>query len=297
MNSAIQTERLTRQFSGQYGIRDLELVVPSGAIYGFVGPNGAGKTTTIRLLLNLLKPTSGAIRIFDRPLCLDSLGQIGALVESPSLYAHLSGRQNLEITRILLDAPRQRIDEVLNLVGLSDASDRLVREYSLGMRQRLGLALALINRPKLLILDEPSNGLDPAGILELRQTMKSLSESESITIFVSSHLLSEVELIATHVGVIHEGRMRFQGELDTLKQSLPSALKIRCNSTDRAIKVLNDHGYIATVNAHNLMVGSTPKEDAKINQLLVCAGIEVSHLSRPPITLEQLFFKLTESSL
>jgi lantibiotic transport system ATP-binding protein len=254
MSFAIQTESLTRQFSGQYGVRDLELAVPGGAIYGFVGPNGAGKTTTIRLLLNLLKPTNGAIRIFGQSLCRESLARIGALVESPSLYAHLSGRQNLEVTRILLDAPRIRIDEVLERVGLRDAGDRLVREYSLGMRQRLGLALALINRPKLLILDEPSNGLDPAGILELRQTMKSLSENDSVAIFVSSHLLSEVELIATHVGVIHEGRMCFQGSLDALKQSAISLLQIQCGSHDYAIRILNKAGYLTSQSAGKLRI-------------------------------------------
>jgi lantibiotic transport system ATP-binding protein len=296
MSNAIQTSALTRQFSGQYGVRELALVVPSGAIYGFVGPNGAGKTTTIRLLLNLLKPTNGAIRIFDKPLCLDSLTQMGALVESPSLYSHLSGRQNLEVTRILLNAPLTRIDEVLTRVGLRDAADRLVSEYSLGMRQRLGLALALINRPRLLILDEPSNGLDPAGILELRRTIKSLSENDSVTIFVSSHLLSEVELIATHVGVIHEGRMRFQGTLDALKQSVTTSLQIYCDAHDRARVILSQAGYLAHESANKLTLDSAPEDDAKINQLLVNAGIAVSHLCRPPITLEQLFFTLIKDS-
>ena len=295
MNLAIQTRNLTRQFNGRYGIRELELAVPHGAIYGFVGLNGGGKTTTIRLLLNLLIPTCGTIRIFDQLLSPETLRHVGALVESPSLYAHLSGRDNLEITRTLLGAPTSRTDEALVRVGLLDVGDRLVCEYSLGMKQRLGLALALINRPKLLILDEPSNGLDPAGIVDLRNTLQSLAHNDATTIFVSSHLLSEIELIATHVGVIHEGSMRFQGTLAVLKQQASSLLQIYCTPIDRAVEVLRDAGFSVQVGAGRILLDCPPKDDAHINYVLVMAGIEITHLSRPPIALEQLFSTLTKA--
>lgn len=180
-------------------------------------------------------------------------------------------------------------------IGLLDVGDRLVREYSLGMKQRLGLALALINRPKLLILDEPSNGLDPAGIVDLRNTLQSLAHNDATTIFVSSHLLSEIELIATHVGVIHEGSMRFQGTLAALKQQASSLLQIYCAPIDRALEVLRDAGFSAHVGSGRISVDCPPQVDGQINYVLVMAGIEVTHLSRPPIALEQLFSTLTKA--
>jgi ABC-2 type transport system ATP-binding protein len=224
MPYAIETDALTRRFGARTVVADLELRVPEGGIYGFLGLNGAGKTTTIRMLLGLIRPDSGAVEIFGRPFKQEVLARIGSLVEMPSLYAHLTGRENLEVTRRMVAAPKAAIDRVLELVGLAGDANRLVREYSLGMRQRLGLALALLNSPDLLILDEPTNGLDPAGIHEMRDLIRGLPAEHGVTVFLSSHLLAEVEQIAGFIGIIHEGRMVFQGSLDALRASQTSRL-------------------------------------------------------------------------
>lgn len=300
MPLAIRTRRLTRQFPGGFGVRDLDLNVPAGSIYGFLGPNGAGKTTTIRLLLDLLRPDSGEIALFDQPLdrkTRTTLGLVGALVESPSLYLHLSGRENLDITRRLLDVPKARIEQTLERVGLREAADRRVRDYSLGMRQRLAIALALLGQPRLLILDEPSNGLDPAGILDMRQMLRRLVDEDGLTVFVSSHLLSEIELIASHVGVLHGGRLRFEGRLEDLRSRVNPRLILRCDSPLRALEFLLAHGEDASLtDPQTLQVQLTVRTGGEINHLLVTHGITVTHLARETVSLESLFFDLTLDS-
>lgn len=293
MTFAISTDRLTRRFRGQHGVDGIDLRVPEACIVGFLGPNGAGKTTTIRLLLNLLRPDSGAISLFGQTLNQQALAMVGALVESPSLYAHLTGRENLEVTRRLLGLPKARIAEVLARVDLLSASNRRVREYSLGMRQRLGLALALLNRPRLIILDEPSNGLDPAGISELRTTLQELAKNDGVTVFLSSHLLSEVELLASHVAVINAGRLRFQGTIDELKGLAQSKLILACQPLSEALTVLAQHGVQAIADGSQIHVTVAPERDAEVNRVLVQAGFEVSQCWRPELRLEQLFFELT----
>ena len=216
---AVLTHELTRRFGAITAVDNLSLRVPRGSVYGFLGPNGAGKSTTIRMLLGLIRPHGGHINVLDEPLERRGppLERIGTLVEAPSLYGHLTGRENLEALRRLAGSPAAaRIPEVLRLVGLHDAANRLVRTYSMGMRQRLGLALALLRDPELLILDEPMNGLDPAGIHEMRDLLRRLPETTGVTVFLSSHLLSEVEQVATHVGIIREGRLTFEGSLGDL---------------------------------------------------------------------------------
>jgi ABC-2 type transport system ATP-binding protein len=198
----------------------IDLQVPEGAIYGFLGPNGAGKSTTIRMLLGLIRPTTGTIRLFGEPVRPGGtrhLHRIGALIEAPSLYAHLTGCENLELTRRLTRAPHSRIEHLLKTVDLLEAADRPAGRYSTGMRQRLGLALALMNDPELLILDEPTNGLDPAGIHEIRELIRRIPEELGSTVFLSSHHLSEVEQIASHVGIIHKGKLLYQGSLKDLE--------------------------------------------------------------------------------
>jgi lantibiotic transport system ATP-binding protein len=269
--------------------------VPAGSIYGFLGPNGAGKTTTIRLLLGLLRPAEGAIELFGQALDArrQALRQVGALVESPSLYGHLSGRDNLEVTRRLLGVAPARIAWVLERVDLAGAAHRRVREYSLGMRQRLAIALALLGAPRLLILDEPANGLDPAGIVELRRLLRGLAE-EGISIFVSSHLLSEVELIASHVGVLHEGRLRFQGHLQELRARVRPRLQLRCEPALRAAEILTRAGEFPKLGVDGgLTLELHRREAAEINRLLVEHGIEVSRLQHEQPSLESLFFDLT----
>ncbi|HEX3582062.1 MAG TPA: ATP-binding cassette domain-containing protein [Thermoanaerobaculia bacterium] len=219
MPPTIETTALTRRFGTRVAVDDVHLQVPQGEIYGFLGLNGAGKTTTIRMLLGLIRADEGEVRIFGEPFRREVLARIGALVEMPSLYSHLTGRQNLEVTRRQIGAPKTSIDRSLGVVGLDDDANRLVREYSLGMRQRLGLALALLGSPELLILDEPTNGLDPAGIHEMRDLIRRMPAEHGVTVFLSSHLLAEVEQIAGFIGIIHKGRMVFQGPLAELRGS------------------------------------------------------------------------------
>jgi ABC-2 type transport system ATP-binding protein len=293
---AIRSRGLTRLFAGGHGVHPLDLEVPAGAIYGFLGPNGAGKTTTIRLLLGLLRADAGSMELFGLPLEAsrpDALAQVGALVESPSLYRHLSGRDNLEVTRRLLGAPRARIHEVLERVDLVDDADRRVGEYSLGMRQRLAIALALLGAPRLLVLDEPSNGLDPAGIVELRALLKQLA-AEGITVFVSSHLLSEIELVATHVGVLQSGRLRFQGRLAELRDRVRPRLRVRAEPALRAAELLMRMGESVHLEADGaLLVEPGRLDDADLNRILVEHGIAVSSLHRERPSLESMFFDLT----
>lgn len=301
MELAIETRGLTRRFNGAHGVDGLALEVPAGAVYGFLGPNGAGKTTTIRLLLGLLAPDRGDVVLQGRPLATDRLGalaQVGALVESPSLYPHLSGRQNLEVTRRLIDAPRTRINEVLDVTGMRDSAERRVREYSLGMKQRLAISLALLGAPRLVILDEPGNGLDPAGIQDMRTLLRRLADTLGITVFVSSHQLAEVQQVASHVGVLHQGRLRFQGSLPDLLATCASPLHVRCDDPPRAAALLERAGArIDRIDADGLSAKADSCSDGDLNRVLVEAGIAVRHLARAQPSLEAFFFDVTRADV
>jgi ABC-2 type transport system ATP-binding protein len=294
---AIETRGLSKRFPGGHGVHELDLLVPAGAVYGFLGPNGAGKTTTIRLLLSLLRPDTGAVEIFGRPLVArdrGALGHVGALVESPSLYGHLTGRENLEVTRRLIGAATVRVDAALGLVELEADAHRLVRTYSLGMRQRLALALALLGEPRLLVLDEPTNGLDPAGIQDFRALLRRLTAEEGLTVFVSSHLLAEVEQVATHLGVVDAGRLLFQGTLDELRRRAPPRLQVGCDDAGRAARVLVAAGETVTTDGNGgLLVALGDRTGAEINRLLVASGIAVHRLAAADASLETLFLALT----
>ena len=296
MPHSIRTRGLTRRFPGGHGVQDLDLEVPAGCVYGFLGPNGAGKTTTIRLLLGLLRAQRGSIELHGLPLDpghRGALARVGAMVESPALYPHLSGRDNLEVTRRLLGAPRERIDQALAATTMTVHVGRRVREYSLGMRQRLAIALALLNQPRLLVLDEPANGLDPAGILDMRRLLRSLAADHGITVFVSSHQLSEVEQVASHVGVLHAGRLRFQGSLAELRARARPRLQLRCDDQARARELLASAGESVEAAGEGLLaVTLATRAEAEVNRLLVQAGVQVSHLVREQASLESLFFDL-----
>ncbi|WAC14883.1 ABC transporter ATP-binding protein [Dyadobacter pollutisoli] len=219
MTYAIQTNQLSYSRRGQLIVDNLSLRVPAGSIFGFLGPNGSGKTTTIRLLLGLIQTQKPCIQIFGQQLHehrLPILQKIGALIEAPVLYPHLSGGENMEIGRLARRVEREQTGCVLEMVGLAGEAKRRVRTYSLGMRQRLGIALALLGDPDLLILDEPTNGLDPAGIREMRRMLAELSEVHGKTIFISSHLLDEMEKLVTHVGILNHGNLLFQGPMAQL---------------------------------------------------------------------------------
>lgn len=204
----IETKGLSKRYKGRYAVSNLNLKIAKGDIYGFLGPNGAGKTTTIRMLLGLIQPSGGSVHIFGKSLNkerLSILRRVGSLVEYPSYYGHLSAVDNLEAIRRILGAPVSKIAEVLDIVGLAKEARRPVKGFSLGMKQRLGIASALLGSPELLLLDEPTNGLDPSGILEIRELIKEMPKQHGITVLISSHLLSEVELTAGTVGIIRQG--------------------------------------------------------------------------------------------
>jgi lantibiotic transport system ATP-binding protein len=212
----VETNQLIKRFHDQEAVKGLNLKVTEGRVYGLLGPNGAGKTTILKMLVGLLHPTSGNIKLFGEPWQRNLLSKIGTLIETPALYGHLTGWENLEVHRRLLGLPKQRIDEVLNIVGLQDVSrKKRTSQYSLGMKQRLGIAIALLNQPKLLILDEPTNGLDPMGIREMRFLINSFAE-QGITVILSSHILGEVAQIVKDVGIISQGQLRYQGSLEEL---------------------------------------------------------------------------------
>lgn len=223
MKEIVRTNGLTKRYKDNLSVNNLDMVVKEGRVYGFLGPNGAGKSTTLKMLLDLVKPTAGEIELFGRRLNGQSrtsiLKNIGSLIESPSYYGHLTGKENLKILQTLLDVPRENIDEVLRIVRLDRQSNKKVSAYSLGMKQRLGLAGALLSFPKLLILDEPTNGLDPAGIQEMRELVCSLPEKYGMTVIVSSHLLSEIDQMAEDIGIIANGKMMYQGALNLLHET------------------------------------------------------------------------------
>ena len=297
-NPLIETRGLTRRFGVQLAVDSLNLSVPAAGVYGFLGPNGAGKTTAIRMLLGLIKPNAGEVFLFGQPLVANRyslMRRVGALVETPSLYPHLTGRENLEVTRRLLGATRTLIDLALDTVGLTKDANRRVREYSLGMRQRLGLALALLNKPELLVLDEPTNGLDPAGIHEMRDLIRRLPRESGITVFLSSHLLSEVEQIASHIGIIHEGHLLFQGMLAELQAKQQTELTVGVKQLDEAINCLQRAGWTVQRRAGELLtVAARSSEDAvRINSLLVDHRLEVFHLALAQVSLEDIFLTLT----
>ena len=297
-NYLIETRGLTRRFGSQRAVDDLNLLVPAAGVYGFLGPNGAGKTTAIRMLLGLIRPNAGEVRLFGQSLNGNHrswMGRVGALVEAPSLYPHLTGRENLEVTRRLLGSDRNLVELALATVKLTKDADRRVREYSLGMRQRLGLALALLNNPDLLILDEPTNGLDPAGIHEMRDLIRRLPDEFGVTVFLSSHLLGEVEQIATHIGIIHEGSLLFQGTLAELQSKQQTQLSVGVKQANEATEFLVNTGWNVQRCVDDLLNVSTkaPDDAVRINKLLVNRGLDVFHLVASQRSLEDIFLSLT----
>lgn len=290
----IEISNLAKHFGKIQAVRNVNLIVQQGQIYGFLGPNGAGKTTTIRMILGLIYPSQGQIKVFDQPFSNTSLKRIGSLVETPSAYSHLTGTENLEVMRLLRNSSKHRIPEVLRTVGLSDAANRTVREYSLGMKGRLSLASALLHEPELLILDEPTNGLDPQGIREMRDLIRTLP-ALGMTVLVSSHLLAEIEQIATHVGIIADGKMRFEGTLESLSAQHQSTLMIGVSDQIRAKSVLEQHGLNATLDELGLQIQDVSAA-ARANRLLIEAGLEVHSLQTKSNSLEDLFLEITKET-
>jgi ABC-type multidrug transport system ATPase subunit len=296
----IKTEGLSFSFGAQQVVKSLSLQVPAGSIYGFLGPNGAGKTTTIKMLLNLLKTGEGSIHIFGQELQsnrISILSQIGSLIEQPAIYHHLTGKENLMNRALLLQVSEQRVDEMLKLVQLTNAASKKAGQYSLGMKQRLGIALALLSDPKLLILDEPTNGLDPNGIIEMRELMLRLVAGGK-TVFISSHLLAEIEKMATHVGIINNGQLMFQGTIHELQNINQPMIRIEVDNTVDAANFLKRNNFaVNDINHDHLYVPFISKQQiGDINTLLVKNGMTVFSINKHHKDLEQLFLDITQSN-
>lgn len=300
-DTVISVESLNFGYSkGQITLDALNLAVPRGSIYGFLGSNGAGKSTTIRTVLGLLKPQSGHIELFGQSIKsqrLEVLRRIGSLIESPSIYKHLSGYDNLRIACKYLQIPNSRIDEVLELVNLSENKHKISKKYSTGMKQRLGLAMALLTDPELLILDEPTSGLDPTGIIEIRTILQNLNE-QGKTIFLSSHLLSEIERIATQVGIIKNGSIIFQGTIEELENLKSGNLQVNFILPDarEAQQLVNGTYPTKIIHDGNLEITLEDREALPaIIKLLVDKGIQLYEVSAQKNDLEKLFINLTNN--
>jgi ABC-2 type transport system ATP-binding protein len=302
MNDAvIQTRGLTRRFGAQVAVNRLDLTVPAGSVFAFLGPNGAGKTTTIRLLLGLLRPSDGEIALFGEGLKdhrMALLRRIGALVESPALYPHLTGEENLRHACLLKNVARGDIARVLGIVGLSGEGGRLVKTYSLGMKQRLGLAQALLGESELVILDEPTNGLDPAGIQEMRHLLRDMPAAHGVTVFLSSHMLSEVDQIASRVAIIARGQLQFQGTPEELRARRQGCLRVGLDRPAVAAQMLRQQGWSVEEEADGtLMLGDAAVERAaEVNRLLVERGFAVHALQQRRASLEDIFLEITQAA-
>lgn len=299
-NYIVETTDLLKRYKEQPVVNAINMKVKEGEVYGFLGPNGAGKTTTIRMLLGLIRPTSGEVKIFGqdfRSYRMEILSRVGSLVETPTYYGHLTGYENLEAARRLLRVEeKERVDEVLRLVRLEKAKDKKVKDYSLGMKQRLGIATALLNRPKLLILDEPTNGLDPADIQEIRELIKEMPSQFGMTVVVSSHLLSEIDQIAAQVGIIHHGEMIFQDSIDVLRGQSHPRLKISVKEQEEAKAFLAREGFeVLTEQDDPSLYLTNPSQElaGKVNALLVNKGFFVYGLMEVKRSLEEIFIALT----
>jgi lantibiotic transport system ATP-binding protein len=297
-NTIIQTTGLSYRYAKDaQTLLDINLRVDQGSIYGFLGPNGSGKTTTLSLLLGLLNNQQGTIEIFGRDLRhhrVEVLKKIGSLIETPSVYGHLTAKENLEVYRPIYGVSRERIKEVLKIVGLEDTGKKTAKKFSLGMKQRLAIALALLPNPELLVLDEPSNGLDPGGIIELRQLLKQLNTEYGMTIIISSHILSEVEKMVTHLGIIYKGSMLFQGSLQELHSLQQKDAKLLISTSDNGAAAALLRDYHPEVAGDSLAVSYDGAQAvAAINRALVQNGIDVYLLQPEENNLEQLFIHLT----
>lgn len=299
---AIETSGLTKRFGDQLAVNHINLEVPQGSVFGFLGPNGSGKTTTIRMLLGLAEATEGEIKLLGKSIpkqLEEALPRVGALVEGPAFYPFMSGRNNLlridAADRFSDSATReQRVDAALERVGLSNAAKKKVHAYSLGMKQRLGLANALLKPRQILILDEPTNGLDPQGTREVRNLIRSLA-SEGITIFLSSHLLSEIEMLCSHVAVMSAGKIVAQGLIEDLRNEEPTRLILRTEQIDAAVEVLAANGISKSkIKGNQITVDVDPKLDvASLNAKLVRKKVAVSEIRLERSSLEEKFVKLT----
>lgn len=297
MEFEIETARLTKKYKNITRVDAIDLCVPKEEVYGFLGPNGAGKTTTLKLLLGLTRSTSGAIRIFGQDAARQHTGllaQIGALIESPSYYSHLSGLDNLRIVQSYKHLPQSEVARVLKIVRLENEKHKLVSYYSLGMKQRLAIACAMLGNPRLMVLDEPTNGLDPAGIQEIRELIKHMPSQNGTTVIVSSHLLSEIDQIATSVGIIHQGKLVFQGSMDSLRGRSNEKVILKMLDVQAAQTLLSQAGYVYKVENDKLILPAM--DSAKLASLvrqMAMAETGLYSVAYQRKTLEDIFIEIT----
>ena len=294
----VTTDGLTRTYNGVNAVDNVSMRVPTGGIYGFLGPNGAGKSTTMKLLLGLTSPTSGRMSILGRPVGPRTPlppGTIGSLIEGPSYYPSLTGRENLAMVASYLRLPDSRVDHALATVDLAGQDRKLVKQYSLGMKQRLGLAMALLADPPLMLLDEPTNGLDPAGVAEIRELIVALARQEGVTVIVSSHILSEIEQMADTVGIICAGSLRYQGPLSGLQDA--GVIDFTVSDPAGAAALFGEHRITHQVRGRTVRTPMLPDEVAgDLVARIVRSGQTVFRVQTVRKTLEQAFLELTESA-
>ncbi len=296
----IATENLSKEYDGVYRVQDLDIRVKEGDIYGFLGPNGAGKSTTMKMLLGLVKPTSGTIEImgklFNEKNRKGILQSVGSLIEAPSYYGHLTGHENMELIRRLLDLPQKNIDEAIHIVRLENQMNKKVKNYSLGMKQRLGIAMALAREPKLLILDEPTNGLDPAGIEEMRGLIKTLPSKYGMTVMISSHILSEIDQMATIIGIINQGSLIFQERMSVLDEQRKPQIILKTSDDDTAYRFLAKLNPQRTLNG--LQLGAlTDEQTGAVVRELCSNNLSVYRVEEHRESLEEIFLTLTGKEL
>ena len=298
MQTVIETKALCKQYGPHTAVDHVELHVPQGCVYGFIGPNGAGKSTTMKMLLGLIHPTAGRVRLLGQELTeksrLPLLRQTGSLIESPAGYLHLTAQENLEIVADLKGVPHKDIGRVLDIVHLTQDRNRRVGQYSLGMKQRLGIAMALLGSPKLLILDEPTNGLDPAGIQEMRALIRNMPAATGATVLISSHLLGEMEQMVEQVGIIDHGHILFEGPLTELQRHSCGNVTLRLLDPAKAAPILRANGL--TAHSDSCVVTLPPLQDALLADLvqkLAACGAGVVELTPHTKTLEEIFLSLT----
>ena len=300
MKPVIETHDLCKSYNGRTVVDHLNLTVPQGCVYGFLGPNGAGKSTSMKMLLGLVHPTGGSVELLGHTMNetnrIPLLRQTGSLIESPSGYLHLTARENLAIVADLKGVAHKDIDRVLEIVHLTADANRKVGQYSLGMKQRLGIAMALLGSPKLLVLDEPTNGLDPAGIQEMRELIRTMPTATGATVLISSHLLGEMEQMVEQVGIIDHGRMLFEGPLTELQRHSKGALTLRLLHPAKALPVLQANGLPTAAVGEDNTIALPPLRDdllAGLVQALADSGAGVVGLTQHTRTLEEIFLSLT----
>lgn len=297
MSAVISAENLTKKYGDLVAVDHVTFDIPAGAITGFVGPNGAGKTTTIRMLLGLVRPSTGSARILEHSIAEPEtyLPYVGAMIEGPAFYPALSGRENLRVLARLGNFPYERVEDLLALVGLADRATSKFKTYSLGMKQRLGIAAALLPNPKVLILDEPVNGLDPAGIHEVRNLLRSLADS-GISIFVSSHILSELEVIADHLVVVDHGKVLFQGATKELLAAQKPRLAVKASNASELTalqEIATAAGFPSEIADDELVITAPERFAGDLNKSAFAKGIVLTQLQVTRPTLEESFFEIT----